>query len=152
MRIAVIDGQGGGIGKVITEKLADKLRRLYPNDVEILALGTNALATSVMLKAGANEGASGEDAIIFNADRVDLILGSISIMIANSMLGELSPGMARAIAGSRAGKVVLPLNRSNIVIVGFSREPLPHLVDEMVELAKEYVKQNILRGMKKQLF
>lgn len=150
MRIAVIDGQGGGIGKVITEKLADKLRRLYPNDVEILALGTNALATSVMLKAGANDGASGEGAIIFNAGRVDLILGSISILIANSMLGELSPRMAEAIAGSRAGKIVLPLNRSNVEIIGFNGEPLPHLVDEMVDLTKEYVKQTVLKEMKKQ--
>jgi len=150
MRIAVIDGQGGGIGKVITEKLADRLRRLYPNDVEILALGTNALATSAMLKAGANDGASGEGAVIFNAGRVDLILGSISILIANSMLGELTPGMAEAIAVSRAGKIVLPLIRSNINIIGFNGEPLPHLVDEMVDLAKEYVKQEILKGMKKQ--
>lgn len=150
MRIAVIDGQGGGIGKVIIERLAEKIRRLYPNDVEILALGTNALAASAMLKAGANEGASGENAIVFNADRVDLILGPISILVANSMLGELSPPMAEAIAGSRAGKIVLPLNRSNIQVVGFNGEPLPHLVDEMVDLAKEYVKQAILKEMKKQ--
>jgi len=149
MRIAVIDGQGGGIGKVIIEKLAKEVRRLYPKDVEILALGTNALAMSAMLKAGANEGASGESAIIFNAGQVDLILGSISMMIANSMLGEVSPRMAEAIACSIAKKVVLPLNRANVAIVGYNGEPLPHLVDEMVDLAKEYVKQAILKDMKK---
>jgi hypothetical protein len=149
MRIAVIDGQGGGIGRVITEKLAKELRRLYPRDVEILALGTNALATSAMLKAGANEGASGESAIIFNAGRVDLILGSISMMFANSMLGEVSLRMAEAIAGSRAKKILLPLNRANVSIVGYDGEPLPHLVDEMVALAREYVKQAILKEMKK---
>ncbi|OPY58214.1 MAG: hypothetical protein A4E55_01109 [Pelotomaculum sp. PtaU1.Bin035] len=76
MRIAVVDGQGGGIGKHITEKL----RREFPEDVEFLALGTNALATSVMLRAGANEGVTGENAVLYNAGRVDLIVGPISIL------------------------------------------------------------------------
>ncbi|MGQ9755859.1 MAG: DUF3842 family protein [Desulfotomaculales bacterium] len=133
MRIAVIDGQGGGIGKHITEKL----RKELPEETEILALGTNALATSVMLRAGANEGASGENAVIYNARRVDIIVGPLSILIPNGMMGELTPAMAEAIASSPARKVLLPLIRGTIELVGLSPEPLPHLIDAMVERIKQ---------------
>lgn len=133
MRIAVIDGQGGGIGKHIVEKL----RRDLPEHVELLALGTNALATSMMLKAGANEGATGENAVIFNADRVDIITGPVGILFPQSMLGEMTPRMAEALASSRAHKVLIPLNRSGIEIVGLRAEPLPHLIDELVRKVKE---------------
>jgi len=104
MRIAVVDGQGGGIGKAIVEKL----RKELPGDVEIIALGTNSAATVLMLKAGANEGATGENAIVYNADKVDVIMGVIGIIAANSMMGELTPLMARAIAESPAKKVLIP--------------------------------------------
>lgn len=100
MRIAVIDGQGGGMGKAMVEKL----RLEFGEDIDVLALGTNALAANLMLKAGANEGASGENAIIFCATKVDVIMGSVSIISANSMLGELTPLMAKAIAESPAKK------------------------------------------------
>ena len=143
MRIAVIDGQGGGIGRVITEKVAEKLSRLYSKEVEILALGTNALAASVMLKAGANEGASGESAVVYNAARVDVIMGSVAILVAHSMLGELTPLMAEAIAGSPARKIVLPLNRCNVDIVGQNGEPLPHLVDEMVDIVRNMLLEDL---------
>lgn len=133
MRIAVIDGQGGGIGKHITEKL----RKDLPEGAEIIALGTNALATAVMLRAGANEGASGENAVVFNAEMVDLIVGSISIIVPNSMLGELTPEMARAIVRSQAPKVLLPLIPGRIAIVGLKSEPLPHLIDELVRKVRE---------------
>ncbi len=135
MRIAIIDGQGGGIGKHITEKL----RRELPEHIEFLALGTNALATSVMLRAGANEGATGESAVIYNASKVDLIVGPISILLPNAMLGELSPRMAEAIASSPAHKILLPLNRSGIEIVGLKSEPLPHLIEELVRRVKEFM-------------
>jgi hypothetical protein len=134
MRIAVIDGQGGGIGKLIVEKL----KLAFSEDVDILVLGTNVLATSLMLKAGGNEGASGENAIIVNASKVDIIVGSIGIIVANSMLGELTPLMAKAIAESTAKKILIPLNRCNIDIVGANNQPLPHLVDEAIELIKKY--------------
>lgn len=133
MRIAVVDGQGGGIGKHIM----DKLRRELPEGVEYLALGTNALATSVMLKAGANEGATGENAVIYNASRVDIIVGPVSILFPNAMLGEMTPAMAAALAGSPAPKVLLPLNRSGVELVGLRNEPLPHLVDELIRRVKE---------------
>ena len=133
MKIAVIDGQGGGIGKTIVEKL----RKVLPEDMEIIALGTNALATSLMLKSGANEGATGENAIIVNAGKVDVIMGTVGILAANSMLGELTAPMARAIAESPAKKLLLPLNRCNIEIVGIDKsEPLPHLTDKAVQILK----------------
>ncbi|MEW6770498.1 MAG: DUF3842 family protein [Bacillota bacterium] len=138
MRIAVVDGQGGGIGKHLTGKLRQEL----PEEVEILALGTNALATSVMLKAGANEGASGENAVVWNAPRVDLIVGPLSILIPNAMLGELTPRMAEAIAASPALKLLLPLLRGRFELVGQRSEPLPHLIDELVSRVKELLESS----------
>lgn len=136
MRIAVIDGQGGGIGKHLTEKL----RRELPENIEILALGTNALATSVMLRAGANEGATGENAVIYNSSRVDIIVGPVSILFPNAMLGELTAKMAEAITSSPARKMLLPLTRSGIDIVGLKNEPLPHLIEELVKKVKDIIK------------
>ena len=134
MRIAVIDGQGGGIGK----SLVDKLRKGLSEETEIIALGTNSTATSAMLKAGANEGATGENAIVYNSGKVDLIVGVIGIIMANSMMGELTHGMARAISESAARKVLIPLNRCGVDIVGVRNEPLPHQIEQAVALIKEY--------------
>ncbi len=136
MRVAVVDGQGGGIGKAIV----DKLRQAFGEEIVIIALGTNALAASLMLKAGANEGASGENAIIFNAPQVEIILGTIGIVSANSMLGELTPAMAQAIAESPATKILIPLNRYNIQIAGTKNMPLPHYIDEVIDLVKIYLR------------
>jgi hypothetical protein len=129
VKVAVIDGQGGGIGKYLTEKI----RRALGEDVEIIALGTNAIATSLMLKAGANEGASGENAVIRNIDGVDVIVGSLGIVLAHAMMGEVTPAMASAVAGCKAIKLLLPLNRSRVEIIGATREPLPHQLDALVE-------------------
>ncbi len=135
MRIAVIDGQGGGMGKVII----DRLRKEFHDKIEILALGTNALATAAMLKAGANEGATGENAIIYNAGEVDWIVGSLSIIVANSMQGELTPQMATAISSSKTRKLLLPIHRSNIEIIGLKSEPLPHLVEALLGQIRKYM-------------
>ncbi|WP_368293638.1 DUF3842 family protein [Dehalobacter sp. TBBPA1] len=133
MRIAVIDGQGGGIGRAIIEKL----RKELPEETEILALGTNALATSSMIKAGANEGATGENVIFVNADKVDIIMGTVGIIAANSMLGEVTANIAKVIAESPARKILLPLNRCNIEIVGVDKNmPLPHLIDHAINNIK----------------
>lgn len=135
MRIAVIDGQGGGIGKAIVEKLHET----FGNEIDIVVLGTNALATSLMLKAGGNEGASGENAIVVCAPKVDIIIGTMGILVANSMLGELTPLMAKAIADSPAKKVLIPLNRCNIQIAGVSNEPLPHYIEYAIQIVKDTI-------------
>jgi NAD(P)-dependent dehydrogenase (short-subunit alcohol dehydrogenase family) len=132
MRIAVVDGQGGGIGKAIVEKF----RQAFGEGIEIVALGTNSLATALMLKAGANEGATGENAVVYNASKVDIILGPIGIICANSLLGELTPLMARAIAESSAKKVLIPLNRCNVTVAGTQNKPLPHYIDDAIEIVK----------------
>lgn len=131
-RIAVIDGQGGGIGKALVEKI----RQTWGKDIEILALGTNSLATSAMLKAGADDGATGENAIVVNAPKVDAILGAIGILSANSMLGELTPAMALAIGGSPAQKIVIPLNRCHLQVVGLKSVPFAAYIEEAAEALK----------------
>lgn len=128
MRVAVIDGQGGGIGKHIVEQLRKKLP-----DLEILALGTNALATGAMLRAGASEGASGESAICYNVDKVDLILGSVAITMVYGLLGEITPSMATAICASQMPKLLLPIQRGNIQIITVQRIPLPHQIEALVD-------------------
>lgn len=135
VRIAIIDGQGGGIGKHITERL----RKELTDSCEFLALGTNALATSQMLRAGANEGATGENAVVCNAAKVDIIVGPIGILFPNAMLGELTPKMAGAISSSPARKVLIPLTRSGVEIIGIKTEPLPHLIEELVARVKEII-------------
>lgn len=139
MRVAVVDGQGGGIGRLIVEKLRHQLG----DACIIVGLGTNAVATSVMLRAGANEGASGENAIVYNAGRVDVIAGSLSIIAANSYSGELTPRMAEAIASSSAAKVLIPMNRYNIEICCCNEEPLPIQVDTLVfQISQFMMKMN----------
>lgn len=132
MRVAVIDGQGGGMGKAIVEKL----RKVFEGNIAIVALGTNSLATSLMLRSGADEGATGENAIVYNASKVDVILGPIGIICANSLLGEVTPLMAKAIAESPAKKVLIPMNRCNIIIAGVENKTLPHYIDDAVETVK----------------
>jgi hypothetical protein len=129
----VIDGQGGGIGKAIIKRLRD----VYGEDIEILALGTNSLATSQMMKAGANRGATGENAIVNMSLSVDIIVGPLAIIMANSMMGEVTPRMAEAISSSNALKILIPLTREKVKLLGLSDEPLPHLIDKLIKTIKE---------------
>ncbi|UCG11628.1 MAG: DUF3842 family protein [Deltaproteobacteria bacterium] len=129
MKICVIDGQGGGIGNALIKKI----KAAFQEKVEVVALGTNAIATAQMMKAGANRGASGENAIVLTVPKVDVVVGPISIVLANSMMGEMSPAMAAAVASSPAPKLLLPLTQENVEVIGVLPEPLPHLVDYLVE-------------------
>ena len=127
-RICIIDGQGGGIGATLIKSL----KEAFGESVELIALGTNAIATAQMLKAGANKGACGENTICRIAMEVDCIIGPIAIGWANAMLGEVTPKMAEAVASSPALKIFLPLSQENVEILNVQKEPLPHLVDEVV--------------------
>ncbi len=113
MKITVIDGQGGRIGKSIIEQMKKK----HP-DLELYAIGTNSIATSAMLKAGADYGATGDNAVIVNATDSDLIVGPIGIVFANALLGEITPAIASAIGASKAFKILIPVNRCNHFVAG----------------------------------
>lgn len=132
MKIMIVDGQGGGIGRAIIEEIHNKL----PN-IDILAVGTNANATSNMVKAGAQQGATGENAVLWNAPRVDVIIGPIGVFFANSLAGEISPAVATALACSDAEKIAIPVSRCRIHIVGVSNNPLKEQLEEMTETLKE---------------
>ncbi|MDY6795572.1 MAG: DUF3842 family protein [Actinomycetota bacterium] len=133
MIIAVVDGMGGSIGhQIILE-----IRKNLPEYTEVIALGANAIATGNMMKARANRGATGENAVRVCIGEADLIMGSISIMVPNSMMGELTPGMATAISSAPGRKILLPLTHPRIEIIGISDTPLPKLIEQAVELAGE---------------
>lgn len=135
MKIAVIDGQGGGMGKTIIERL----RKAFGSSVEILALGTNAFATANMVKAGANEGASGESAICFcckNA-KLDCIIGPIGIVCPNSMLGELTPPMAESIFSCECKKYIIPFNKHGLYIPGVKSMQIGDFIDDIIVEIKE---------------
>ncbi|MBL7032287.1 MAG: DUF3842 family protein, partial [Nitrospira sp.] len=104
---------------------------------EITALGTNAVATTAMMSSGADKGASGENAIVWNASRVHIITGPVSILLPNAMLGEVTPAMAEALSSSPAKKILLPLNQEKVEIIGTSKEPLPHLVEALISKIKD---------------
>ncbi|MDD2579362.1 MAG: DUF3842 family protein [Eubacteriales bacterium] len=133
-RIVIIDGQGGGMGRAIIERI-----RRDGLTAELVAAGTNAMATSAMMKAGADAGASGESAVIWNCARADLIVGPIGIIAAGSMMGELSGAMAEAIGSSTAQKILLPVSRCHIDVVGVSDSPLPARLDDMMRMIRSYM-------------
>ena len=128
-RICVIDGQGGGIGSTIIKKI----QAVFGENIEVVALGTNAIATAQMLKARANRGASGENAIVQTVKNVDVVVGPIGIIMAHAMMGEVTPKIAEAVASSPAKKILIPLSQENIEIVGITQLPLPKMVQELIE-------------------
>lgn len=137
MKIAVIDGMGGGIGCQIVERL----KPFKNNDVEIIALGTNSSATSNMLRAGADNGATGENAIVWMSGKVDIIIGPLAIISANSMMGEISPKMSLAIASSDARKLLLPVSKCNIDIIGLEDLQFKTLFNELTETIKKIMNE-----------
>ena len=120
MRLLVIDGQGGGVGSRLVASLREKE---LPN-VEVICVGTNVLATNAMLKAGADAGATGENAVVYNAARADVILGPIGLLLANAMLGEITPQMARAISESSAQKLLIPVSKCAVSVMGLENQTL----------------------------
>jgi hypothetical protein len=127
VKLLVIDGQGGGMGRA----LVAALRQKRP-DLPITALGTNAAATAAMLRAGAEQGATGENAICYQCRTADVIVGVVGILQANALLGEISPAIAAAVSGSEAEKVLLPLERCGLHIAGTDKRPLDEMISEAV--------------------
>ena len=115
MKVLIIDGQGGGLGR----QLVTVIKERYPQ-VEVLAVGTNSLATGAMLKAGADQAATGENSVVVASARVDVILGPVGIVIADSMSGEITPKMALAVGQSSAKRILIPVNLCDNIIVGVS--------------------------------
>ena len=133
MIVMVMDGQGGGIGAAIIKGVREGIGR----EIDIWALGTNSIATSRMMKAGANRGATGENAIAVTCTNVDIIIGTLAIIMADSMMGEVTAKMSESVSASQAKKILIPLNQENVSIMGVSNEPLPHLVDNAIKAIKE---------------
>ena len=131
MRILIIDGQGGGIGA----RLVSLLRPRLPEGCELLCAGTNSLATSAMLKAGAARGATGEHAICYNAQRAHLILGPIGVILANGIMGEVSPAMAAAVSGAECKKVLIPSSTCGVHVAGTEDCRLDEYLRRAVEIA-----------------
>ena len=128
MKLVVIDGQGGGIGRLIVARLRERLPA-----AEIFAVGANSVATSAMLKAGASSGATGENAVVVACRRASVIVGPVGIVIADSLGGEITPAMATAVAQSAAKRVLIPFNFCDNVIVGVSDYNMAHLVQCAVD-------------------
>lgn len=128
MKITVIDGQGGRIGKTVIEQL-----KAAHKDLELYAIGTNSIATSAMLKAGADYGATGENAVLVNAADSDIVIGPIGIVFANALLGEITPAIATAVGASKAYKVLIPVNRCNHFVAGCTEAPMSEYIKATVE-------------------
>lgn len=137
MKIAVIDGMGGGIGIQAIERL----KSLNSNDIEIIALGTNSQATANMIKSGAHQGATGENAISWMCQKVDIIIGPLAIIAANSMMGEISPKMSEAIASSPARKLLLPVSKCNIDVIGLENLQFKVIFEELTKTIKKILEE-----------
>lgn len=129
MRILIIDGQGGKMGAALTEQIKNTLPR-----AELIAVGTNSLATAAMLRAGADAAATGENPVVVNSLWADVIVGPIGIISANALLGEITPKMASAVSESHARKILLPVNRCAVTVVGVQEKTLTDYVREAVSL------------------
>lgn len=131
-KIAIIDGQGGRMGKTIIEQL----KKDFPQQ-PLLAIGTNSIATSAMLRAGADQGATGENPVIVAARTSDLIIGPIGIVIADAMNGEVTPAMAAAVGQSQAIQILMPVNRCNHYVVGCEDLSMGEIISLVIEKVRE---------------
>lgn len=133
VRVLIIDGQGGRMGA----QLVEGLKNAVPSAC-VTAVGTNAIATSAMVKAGASQAATGENAVVVNSRRADVIAGPLGIVMADSLLGEITPAMAAAVAQSEAFKVLLPVNRCNHVVVGVQDLSMGQLIAQAVQRISQF--------------
>mgnify|MGYP002539990828 FL=1 len=129
MKVLIIDGQGGGLGRQLVTAVKEKCP-----EAEVLAVGTNSTATGAMLRAGADQAATGENAVLVACRRADVIIGPIGIVIADSMLGEITPAMAAAVGQSQARRILLPVNQCDNLVVGTADLSMADKVREAAEL------------------
>ena len=134
MEVLIIDGQGGGLGR----QLVAAVKALCPR-MTVLAVGTNSAATAAMLRAGADQAATGENSVVVAAGRADVIIGPLGIVIADSMLGEITPVMAAAAGQSEAKRILLPVGQCDNIIAGVRDMPMAKMVQEAVELLAGWV-------------
>lgn len=132
MNILVIDSQGGGMGR----QLVAAIKGNFPQ-VTVTAVGTNVTATTAMLKAGADKGATGENPVLVACRQADIIVGPIGIVIADAMLGEVTPAMAVAVGQSAAKRILIPVNHCDNIVVGVSELPMGRLVEQAMERIRE---------------
>ena len=130
--VAVLDGQGGGIGAAVIKEI----RREFQESLEIWALGANSTATETMMRARANRGATGENAIKVSLAKVDALVAPMAVGWANSMMGEITPVIAEAVMSADVIKIFITLSQEKVILAGFLSEPLPHLVSKAVEILK----------------
>lgn len=138
MKITVIDGQGGNVGRELAKRIAEEF-----SAHDLTVVGTNSRATETMLKSGVKRGATGENAVIVAARRSDVIVGPLGIVIADSLLGEVSPAMATAIGSSGAAKILLPLNRCDTLIAGVKEPSAAALIDDAMEKLHRIEKETV---------
>ena len=129
--VLILDGQGGGVGSQLVKLLKPRLSE----DCRLLCVGTNVMATSAMLRAGAVQGATGENAVVYNAARADLILGPIGMALANGIMGEVSPAMAAAVSGAGAVKILIPSSSCGVYVAGVEECRLEEYLRRAAELA-----------------
>lgn len=135
MKILIIDAQGGGMGR----QLVASVKKEFPQ-AEITAVGTNSIATSNMLKSGADHAATGENAVVVGCRKADVIIGPVGIAIADSMYGEITPVMAAAVGQSDAKKLLIPMNQCNNVIVGIKNVSMGSMVEAVIEQLKDVIR------------
>lgn len=134
MRVLVIDGQGGGLGRQIVAAVKEK----FP-EAEVLAAGANSAATNAMLRAGADQAATGENAVRVACRRADVILGPVGIVISDAMMGEITPAMALAVGQSQAKRILLPVGQCDNIVVGVSDMPMAKMVQEAAGLLAQWI-------------
>ena len=134
MKIVVIDGQGGKLGRLLVEAVRERLPQ-----AEVFGIGTNSIATAAMLKGGAHHGATGENPVARMVLDADLVLGPVGIVVANAILGEVTPAMAQAVGSCRARKLLIPMNGCGVVVAGTRELGLAAYVRLAVDQAAEWL-------------
>lgn len=134
MKILIVDGQGGNIGRQLVKMISDA----YP-DSELYAVGTNSIATANMLKGGAVTAATGENAVTVASRKADIIVGPVGIVIADALMGEVTPKMAAAIGSSNAARILIPINKCDTFIAGIGNTPLSELLTDAIECIGKFI-------------